>query len=85
MDSRAVRTLFIVSRGHRDLYVYLTERFANDPAVEVVLDRRNPQGPPRPGHPQAVEAPGSDRRLRPEVEAELRTRSHAILTLPMRS
>jgi hypothetical protein len=74
MDSASVRTLFIVSRQHRDLYRYLRERFAADEAVEVILDRR-------------IRTPGCDigtpnRRHRPEVEAELETRSHAILTLP---
>jgi hypothetical protein len=74
------RTLFVVSRHHQDLYAYLRERFATDTAVEVILDRRVLER--RQRHPRGVvERRGADRRRRPEVEAELRTRSHAILTL----
>ncbi|HEY7519173.1 MAG TPA: hypothetical protein VIE36_12845 [Methylomirabilota bacterium] len=74
MESASIRTLFIVSRQHRDLYGYLKERFAGDEAVEVILDRRTAKA--------AVIAVSANRRARPEVEAELETRSHAILTLP---
>lgn len=75
------RTLFIVSRRHRDLYTYLRERFATDTAVQVILDRRVQCRRRQPG-PQDVERRRDDRRRRPEVEAELQARSHAILTLP---
>jgi hypothetical protein len=75
MDSASVRTLFIVSRRHRDLYRYLRERFAADAAVEVILDRRT--------RTAAFDIGTPNRRHRPEVEAELETRSHAILTLPI--
>jgi hypothetical protein len=75
------RTLFIVSRQHPDLYAYLRERFAADHGVEVVLDRRVAQRRRRDGsHP--IERRQAERRVRPEVEAELQTRSHAILTIP---
>jgi hypothetical protein len=75
------RTLFIVSRQSRDMYAYLTERFANDSAVEVILDRRvlERRRLHANGEPDRRRA---DRRQRPEVEAELQTRSHAILTIP---
>jgi hypothetical protein len=77
------RTLFIVSRHHPDLYAYLRERFASDHGVEVVLDRRTAQ---RRRREQAYEIDRrqADRRRRPEVEVELQTRSHAIITLPER-
>jgi hypothetical protein len=74
MNSSSIRTLFIVSRHHSDLFSYLRDRFAGDGAVEVILDRRT-----------GVAKPDSDRanrRRHPEIEAELATRSHAILTLP---
>ena len=75
------RTLFIVSREHPDLYAYLRERFASDRGVEVVLDRRVAQ---RRRHDAAhqVERRRAERRTRPEVELELQSRSHAILTIP---
>ena len=75
------RTLFIVSRHHPDLYAYLRERFASDHGVEVVLDRRTTQ---RRRREQAYEIDRrqADRRRRPDVELELQTRSHAIITIP---
>jgi hypothetical protein len=75
------RTLFIVSREHPDLYAYLRERFASDTAVEVILDRRLGQRRQRDA-PTGVDRRQADRRSRPEVEIELRTRSHAIITIP---
>jgi hypothetical protein len=75
------RTLFIVSRQDRDLYAYLGERFAADTAVEVILDRRVLKRRQQYAQ-QDVERRSGDRRRRPEVEMELQTRSHAILTIP---
>ena len=75
------RTLFVVSRGHPDLYTYLQERFATDPAVEIVIDRRVGARRQQPGRCD-LDRRLTDRRRRPEIEAELKTRSHAILTLP---
>jgi hypothetical protein len=68
----------VVSTEHPDLYHYLAERFASDEKVEVILDRRR-----RDRRQQAVpvepERRMMDRRLRPDVDAELETRSHVIL------
>lgn len=75
------RTLFIVSRQHPDLYAYLRERFASDTAVEVILDRRLGQRRQRDAL-SGVDRRLGDRRTRPEVENELKTRSHAIITIP---
>lgn len=75
------RTLFIVSRQHPDLYAYLRERFATDTAVEVILDRRLGQRRQRAAVTE-VDRRRSERRIRPEVEIELQTRSHAIITIP---
>lgn len=81
IEDQMGRTLFIVSRQHPDLYAYLRERFATDTAVEVVLDRRLTQRRQRDA-PRDEERRLADRRARPEVEVELRTRSHAIITIP---
>jgi hypothetical protein len=72
-----MRTVFIVSRRHEDLYIYLRQRFASDPDVTVILDRRVT------AHSDAGEpaSRSAERRGRPCVDAELRLRSHAILTL----
>jgi len=80
-EEQMARNLFVVSRRHPDLYEYLRERFAGDSAVEVILDRRIGQ---RRRHqaPHGAERRRTERRQRPEVEAELQTRSHAIITIP---
>ena len=73
------RHLFILSRRVPEFYSYLVERFADDDAVEVILDRRQAltsQVPER----FAVDS-GPDRRRRPEVDAELLTRSHTVVTI----
>jgi hypothetical protein len=59
----------------------LTERFATDSAVEVILDRRVLERR-KQRETDGLERRRADRRQRPEVEEELQTRSHAILTLP---
>jgi hypothetical protein len=71
----------IVSREHPDLYVYLRDRLAADPDVEMILDRRlgERRRNQRPGPPQRRRR---DRRSRPDVDAHLRLRSHVIITLP---
>jgi hypothetical protein len=74
------RHLFIVSRDHQELYTYLTERFADDPKVSVILDRRVGERR-RVSVPVAVERRQADRRQRPEIDAEIRTRSYAIVTV----
>jgi len=79
------RHVYVVGREHRDLYEVLTKQFASDGNVRVVLDRR--VGERR--RVQADDAPfeterrqRSDRRIRPSVDEELKSRSHAIVSLP---
>jgi hypothetical protein len=81
IEEQMGRTLFIVSRQHPDLYAYLRERFAADTAVEVILDRRVRQRRQQDARPE-LERRRAERRTRPEVEVELTTRSHAIITIP---
>lgn len=74
------RTLVLVSRQHPDLYAFLRDRFSNAPTVDVVLDRRLGQ------RRQLVSPVRRDRRLadrrsRPDVDTELRERSHVIVTV----
>ena len=75
------RHLFIVSRHHVRMHAYLQERFQGDDKVELILDRRMAQRRSSAGA-HAVERRRSDRRARPELDIELRARSHVILTLP---
>ncbi len=67
------RQLFIVARTQIGLYHELSQQFANDPNVTVILDRRY-------GIVQA--RPERDRRRNLQVDADLRERSLAVLTLP---
>jgi hypothetical protein len=73
------RHLFILSRRDPDLYAYLKERFADDEAVEVIVDRRHA---PASGACGGGDTAGSqDRRRRPDADAELLARSYTIVTL----
>jgi hypothetical protein len=74
-----VRHLFILSRRDPDLYAYLKERFADDDAVEVILDRRHASASPARGGGNT--AGSQDRRRRPEADTELLARSYTIVTL----
>lgn len=68
------RYLFIVSRTDPALFALLQERFAGDPNVEVIVDRRI--------HRALLEPPAVERRTRPEVNEEIRTGAYAVVTLP---
>ncbi len=74
------RHLFIVARGVPGLYEVLTDQFADDADVIVILDRRMGERRAQPTAPHD-ERRKQDRRVRPFVDEELRLRSHAILTL----
>ena len=78
------RHIFVVGAAHRDLYDVLVTRFRDDVNVTVVLD------PPKAddctlstsSSMEAYRRLIADRRLRAAVDEELRSRSHAIVTVP---
>jgi hypothetical protein len=72
--------LFIVSRGFPELYEYLVERFAGDPNVKVIWDRRFGERRRR-DDPCETERRSADRRTRSFVDEELASHSHAIVTV----
>ena len=72
--------LVVVSRQHPDLYVYLRDRFAAETDVEVLLDRRLAERR-RERVRTDVERRQSGRRLRQDVDMQLRVRSHVIVEL----
>jgi hypothetical protein len=79
VDRAASTQMFIVARRHPELYDYLSTRFADDPNVTVVLDRRlKPRR--RRALPAAAERRRVDRRARPEVDEQLRATSLAVVT-----
>jgi tetratricopeptide (TPR) repeat protein len=80
-ELRALGHLVIVARPHADLYEYLRQKFADDPNVQVVLDRRH--GEDRPETPGAsVEKRAAERR-RLAVDQALRARGLAVV-IPQR-
>ena len=82
--SDIARQLVVVSRQHADLYVYLRDRFATSRAdieVEIILDRRLGERR-RESAPVPVQRRHQDRRHRPDVDAQLRERSHVVVTIP---
>lgn len=74
------RHLFIVARDVPGLYEVLTEQFADDEDVTVILDRRRGQRRAQSGA-RDDDRRKHDRRTRHAVDDELRRRSHAILSL----
>lgn len=76
------RHLLIISRHHPALYEYVRERFAGEPNVEVILDRRcggDRRVQARQPHEERRRA--GDRRTRPQVDAALRMESMQFLTI----
>src|SRR5438094_1210232 len=73
--------LFIVSRQHHDLYEYLCERLSGNACVSVTVDRRSGERRHR-ATPAAAERRRMERRIRPEIDEQLRIHSHAIVTVP---
>jgi len=72
--------LLIISRQHYDLYDYLRERLAGDGDLRVIADRRLEERR-RKAAPAAAERRRAERRSRPEIDEQLRVRSHAIVAV----
>jgi hypothetical protein len=73
------RQLIIVSRQHPDLYVYLRDRFVAEREVAVILDRRLAERR-RERVPAKIERRRLDRRLRLNIDVQLRQRSLVVMT-----
>ena len=74
-----VRRLFVVSRHSLTLASYLRAWFEAD--VDVILDRRHGERR-RPSVYGGLERRTSDRRKRPEIDAEIKLTSYALVVLP---
>ena len=75
-----VPSLCIVARDQLDLYGYFRHRFADEPDVQVILDRRQ-GGDPSAGSVE-IHEPGrwrTDRRRRPRIEEKLRSVGYAVI------
>jgi len=71
--------LFILRRDERDLYEYLTRRFAGRSDVRVILDRRGEEHPSR-SESRQDSRPEPDRRSRPNVDADLNSLGFSVLS-----
>jgi len=78
IGSRLSRYLIIVARGQLSLYDYLTRNFAEDPKVQVLLDRRKGERRQKV-QPREPERRKGERRRRPGIEQDLRSRSVVII------
>ncbi len=78
-ELRALGHLVIVAKPNVNLYEYLKTKFADDPNVQVVLDRRH--GEPRPEGAAAGERRAADRR-RLAIDQALSTRGLAVVIPP---
>ena len=78
-ELRALGHLVIVAKPNVDLYEYLKAKFADDPNVQVVLDRRRGESPP--DAVVAVERRAADRR-RLAIDQALRSRGLAVVIPP---
>jgi class 3 adenylate cyclase/tetratricopeptide (TPR) repeat protein len=79
-ELRALGQLVIVARPNVGLYEYLSQKFADDPTVQVVLDRRHGQER-KPDGGASVERRAADRR-RLAIDQALRSRGLAIVIPP---
>jgi class 3 adenylate cyclase/tetratricopeptide (TPR) repeat protein len=79
-ELRALGHLVIVARPNVNLYEYLRQKFADDPNVQVVLDRREGQER-RPDGGASVERRAADRR-RLAIDSALRSRGLAVVIPP---
>jgi len=80
-ELRALGHLVIVARPHADLYEYLKAKFADDPNVQVILDRRH--GEERTETPGASAEKRAAERRRLAVDQALRARGLAVV-IPQR-
>ena len=71
-ELKALGHLVIVARSNVDLFDYLTDKFANDPEIRVVLDRRRDE-PAREDHT------GVGERRHHAIDQALRTRGLAVI------
>jgi class 3 adenylate cyclase/tetratricopeptide (TPR) repeat protein len=68
--------LFIVAPSNSDLYEFLTQEFAGDPRIRVVLDRRQSELRPKAG--ATGEEPGHRERRQNQIDEDLRNWGLAV-------
>jgi class 3 adenylate cyclase/tetratricopeptide (TPR) repeat protein len=76
-ELREMGQVFVVDRKQAALYEYLREEFQDDPAIQVILDRRSEGSGPADGRPPV---PADQERRRISVEESLRARGFAVVS-----
>jgi hypothetical protein len=74
------RYLFIVSRRDRSLYQYAVRVFGRTPEIQVIYDRRQVERR-RTSQTPAVDRRRSDRRVRTQVDADIRDYGSAMVRI----
>jgi hypothetical protein len=76
------RYLYIVVRTQPVLFELLRDRFAGDPKVTVIFDRRHGERRLTGDSLEAAERRQRDRRRNLDVQDALRDRAHAVVSIP---
>ncbi|MGH7392879.1 MAG: hypothetical protein ACREM3_26015 [Candidatus Rokuibacteriota bacterium] len=76
------RVVFVVRADRTELYEALRAAFARELDVEVLVDRRAVPTRRRRGGSHEPDRRRFDRRLRPQVDGELKQRGWAVVRLP---
>lgn len=75
------RRLFVVAPNHPALYDWALQELSDDEHLKVILDRRSGERRQRQSMLAAERRRGDRRRLRPQIDADLRARGHAVVFL----
>ena len=78
LDPLGHRRLVIVAREEPELHAWLVRKFTGEAGVEIVRDRRHGERRVRPTG-LLLERRRSERRQRPDVDAEVRARGWALV------
>ena len=73
--------LFIVAAGEEELYRYLREQFGVHEDVAVIMDRRVGERRRPPPHLPEPERRQGERRVRRQVDADLRSLGFAVIPI----
>jgi hypothetical protein len=75
------RRLFLVAQDHEALYDWALQELSDQEQLQVIRDRRLGERRQGQGAPHSERRRGDRRRLRPNVDAELAARGHAVVFL----
>ena len=80
-ERQIARHLLVVARNHIRLYEHLRRTLAGNQSVQVLLDRRSRERRQGKGQPAADRRRGGDRRVRANIDEQLRTIGWSLVLL----